>query len=275
MLVGMAAVVGVGLGFGSAALVNRGAGEPTAAPNATSTPTDNASYDYYRSMMTGAYGGASMMGGSYAWMMGSSGYEWMMGGTQAPAWMTGSWLPGFMMGASADPGQVMGRFWANAPGARVSAADAARLATEAPAGASVDAGANRITFSGHVVHVAVVASPHAADERFEIAGLIDPTLVIPSGGVVTVEVINADSDSAHGLVVTGATQTPSAVPMMTAAPAFSGAALWFLGASTSAGLHEGTITFSADHAGSYTYLCPVPLHSQHGMMGTLIVGTGS
>jgi plastocyanin len=61
------------------------------------------------------------------------------------------------------------------------------------------------------------------------------------------------------------------MPMMTARPAFTGSALWFLGNPTSAGMHAGTLTFTATTPGTYHYLCPVPGHAQKGMAGTLAV----
>jgi len=61
------------------------------------------------------------------------------------------------------------------------------------------------------------------------------------------------------------------MPMMTARPAFAGSALWFLGNPTAAGLHEGTLTFTAATPGTYHYLCPVPGHAQKGMTGTFTV----
>jgi hypothetical protein len=61
------------------------------------------------------------------------------------------------------------------------------------------------------------------------------------------------------------------MPMMTAGPAFSGSALWFLGEPSSAGLHVGTLRFTAATAGTYEYLCPVPGHAQRGMVGSFVV----
>lgn len=61
------------------------------------------------------------------------------------------------------------------------------------------------------------------------------------------------------------------MPMMSARPAFQGGAVWFLGYPTSAGVHTGTLTFTAYTAGTYTYLCPVPGHAQKGMAGTFVV----
>lgn len=235
----------------------------------TSTVASSA-YSYYRSMM-GGYGRGSMMGGSYDWM-GSSGYQWMTGGVHAPGWMTGGNLPGFMMGSGNDPGRAMGQFWANAPGPRVSSAEATRLGDETPAGATVDRGARRISFVGNDPHLVVLASPSMPAERFRIAGMTNPTVVVPLGATVTVEVVNADSDMAHGLVVTADSAASSAMPMMVGPPVFSGAARWFLGESTSAGMHDGSLTFTASRLGTYQYLCPIPGHAQEGMAGTFVVG---
>ncbi len=59
--------------------------------------------------------------------------------------------------------------------------------------------------------------------------------------------------------------------MMSAAPAFDGATLWFLGEPTSAGMQIATLSFTAATAGNYQYFCAVPGHAQKGMIGTFIV----
>lgn len=58
---------------------------------------------------------------------------------------------------------------------------------------------------------------------------------------------------------------------MTARPAFTGSALWFLGDPTSAGMHAATLAFTAATPGTYRYLCPVPGHAREGMTGTFTV----
>ena len=55
-----------------------------------------------------------------------------------------------------------------------------------------------------------------------------------------------------------ASQDTTWMPMMTARPAFTGSALWFLGNPTSAGMHAGTLTFTAATPGTYQYLWPRP-----------------
>ena len=166
----------------------------------------------------------------------------------------------------------MGRLFADAPGPRVSAAEATQLSDETSAGATVNTAANTIIFSVNTAHLVAVASPAGGpDETSRIAGMVNPTITVHNGAQVTIEVVNADPDTAHGLVVTGIGSATSWMPMMTSPPAFSGAPLWFLGNPTSAGMHAGTISFTADRPGTYQYLCPVPGHAQKGMVGTLIV----
>jgi rusticyanin len=271
-VIGTVAITAAGL----AALT--GCGTTTKATAASATPaaamSGGSAYAYYQTMMGRLYGGGTMMGGgSYSWMMGAAGYQWMMGGAAAaPAWMRGQALPGFMMGTASDPGQVMGSLFASAPGPRVSAAQAAQLGSQVPAGATLDRAANRIIFTGTSVRLTVLASPaDGPDETFRIAGLTDPAITVPAGAQVSIDVINADPDTAHGMVITAGGNTTSPMPMVTAHPAFPGSAVWFLGSPTPAGMHAATLSFTATTAGSYRYLCPVPGHAQEGMTGTFTV----
>jgi rusticyanin len=285
-LAGVAVFAAAGLGAGVAIAVTGSSGQPTApaaaaSPAAYSTP----SYSWYQTMMSGRYAsgtGTSMMGGtsngSYGWMMSQAGYRWMTGdGTASPGWMAGGALPAAMMGsgmmgAGTDPGKVMGTLFAGAPGPRVSAAQATALGSQVPAGAQVSKAANTITFTSATVRLAVIASPSGGpDETFRAAGLANPRIIVPAGARVTIQLVNADPDTAHGLVITAGSAVGSWMPMMTARPAFTGAALWFLGNPTSDGMHEGTLAFTATSAGTYKYLCPVPGHAREGMTGTLTV----
>ncbi len=269
--IGAAAIAAAGLGAGAAITA---CGSSAQSPAAAATP-GGSSYSYYQSMMGRLYGGSagSMMAGtSYGWMMGGAGYRWMMGGLAAPAWMRGHALPGFMMGTSRDPGKIMGQFWAKAPGPRVSPRQATTLGSQIPAGATVSRARHQVTFSSATVRLTGVASPAGGpDDRFRIAGLVNPVIVVKSGARVTIQVVNADPDTAHGLVVTTGGARSAWMPMMTASPAFTGSALWFLGNPTSAGMHAGTLSFTASTPGTYRYLCPVPGHAQKGMTGTFTI----
>ena len=276
----VAAVAAAGLGAGAAISACGSAGQAPAA--------GGAAYSYYQSMMRrldgGSAGGAgSMMGGgvqsgqpSAGSMMGNSGYRWMMGGRSAPEWMRGHALPGFMMGSGTDAGKVMGALFANAPGTRVSPAQAARLGNQVPAGATVSRAEHRITLSGRSIRIVVLASPSGGPgETFRVAGMVNPAIVVTAGARVSMEVVNTDPGNANGLVVTGGRAGSAWMPMMTARPAFPGSALWFLGSPTAAGMHAGTLSFTAAVAGTYRYLCPVPGHAQEGMAGAFVVSAAA
>ncbi|MTE16793.1 sulfocyanin-like copper-binding protein [Nocardia aurantiaca] len=166
-----------------------------------------------------------------------------------------------------DSGTAMGARLRDAPGPRVSHKDAARLGAQTPAGATVDPGRNSIVFTGADVRLVVLASPVMPAEDFRIAGLIDPTVIVPAGAHVSMQVINADDDMAHGLVVT---RNPFPMTMMTS-PAFRGAEALALGDASPAGMHTQTIDFTADTPGGYRYVCPMPGHAEKGMSGAFIV----
>jgi rusticyanin len=287
VLAGVAVLAAAGLGAGVTIAAAGSSGQPPTPAAASASPAAYTApgYSWYQAMMSSHYGngtGTSMMGGtshgSYGWMMSQAGYRWMTGsGTASPGWMAGGTLPAAMMstgmmGGGTDPGKVMGALFANAPGLRVSAAQAAALGSQAPAGAEVSKAGNTVTFTTTTVRLAIIASPSGSpDETFRVAGLVNPRIIVPAGARVTIQIVNADRDTAHGLVITASGVTGSWMPMMTARPAFTGAALWFLGNPTSAGLHEGTFTFTATTPGTYRYLCPVPGHARKGMTGTLTV----
>jgi hypothetical protein len=276
----VAAIAAAALGAGAAI---SGCGSAGPAPAA-----GGAAYSYYQSMMRRLDGGSgggtgSMMGGgaqpgqqSGGSMMGGPGYRWMMGGRSAPEWMRGHALPGFMMGSATDAGRVMGALFANAPGTRVSPAQAARLGNQVPAGATVSRAEHRITLSGMSIRIVVLASPPGGPgETFRVAGMVNPAIVVTAGARVSMEVVNADPGNANGLVVTGGRAGSAWMPMMTARPAFPGSALWFLGSPTAAGMHAGTLSFTAAGAGTYRYLCPVPGRAQDGMAGAFVVSAGA
>ena len=277
ILAGAAVIAAAGLGTGVAVAAGGSHGQPAASAVAYSSP----GYSWYRSMMSGYYGngtGSGMMGNSsYEWMMSQAGYRWMTGsGTASPGWMTGArpsaMMGTGMMGNGSDPGKVMGSLFANAPGPRVSTAQAAALGNQVPAGAQVSRAGNTITFTTAQVRLTLLASPAGGpDETFRAAGLVNPRIIVPTGARISIQLVNADPDTSHGVIITASDANASWMPMMTARPAFTGSALWFLGNPTSAGMHEGTITFTAATPGTYHYLCPVPGHAQEGMVGTLTI----
>jgi rusticyanin len=265
-IVGVAVVVGVGLCVTLAVAFDSGSHSPGMMGSGGSGGSMSS---YYQSMMK-RYDGGSMMGGS----TGSTSYSWMMGGANAPGWMSGGALPASMMGTNTNAGEVMGQLFANAPGPRVKLTEATRLGNQVPPGATVDRSNDQISFSSSVDDLVVLANPSGgAHETFRIAGLVNPRITVKSGARVSIELVNADADSADGFVVTTNGSASSPMPMTSAAPAFNGSALWFLGNSTTAGMHTGTFAFTANKEGTYQYLCPVPGQSRDGMNGTFVVSS--
>ncbi|MFE3757593.1 sulfocyanin-like copper-binding protein [Nocardia tengchongensis] len=177
--------------------------------------------------------------------------------------------PGTMMGG--DPGRVMGSKLRDAPGPRISRPDAVTAGAQDPVDAVVDRVRGTILATGSEVHLIIVASPNMPEENFRSAGMTNPTIAVPTGTRVSIQVVNADDDMAHGLVVTG--DSAAGMPMSNASPAFPGAGVLALGTPTAAGLHTQILTFTADRVGLYRYLCPIPGHAQRGMAGTFIVGS--
>ena len=196
-------------------------------------------------------------------------FHWMTGAGTAPGWEAGRDLPTFLLPWSGEgPGRYVGWLFSGAPGPRVSEAAEKRISGQVPAGATVDAAAGTVSFSGAAVRLDAVALP---THRFVLAGLPDPTVVVRAGARVSVEVVNEDPTSAHGWVVAKKGASSSWMPMARTTPGFPGSALWFLGDPTAAGAHLGTVSFRASTPGTYQYLDPVPGNAKRGMNGTLVV----
>lgn len=144
------------------------------------------------------------------------------------------------------------------------------LGEQEPAGASIDARTDTVTFHTTTVSFTVVAiAPGKPDMTFTIAGLINPAIVVPQGARVTVRFINNDNDEAHGWLIT-ASGPPFGFGQPDR-PAIAGAYAGVIGDPTAAGDGANTIIFTASDAASYQYICPMPGHAQMGMHGWFTV----
>jgi rusticyanin len=152
----------------------------------------------------------------------------------------------------------------------LSAARTRALGNQVPVGASVDKASDTITFTSRTVSFTVVAVPPGGpDMTFRVAGLTDPTIVVPRDARVTVQFINGDSDEAHGWLVTD--EQPPFSFGQPRVPSISGAFSGVIGDPTASGQGARTFTFQAGAAGTYQYICPMPGHAQMGMHGAFIV----
>jgi rusticyanin len=179
-----------------------------------------------------------------------------------------------MNSGDATLGQFIGRqagtaMAGNAP-VTVTPTELTALGDEMPAGAHVDACSNRITFSTPTVSFVVEAAPSTnPDMTFRVAGLVNPSIVVPAGAQVDIEFVNADSDEAHAFVITTDAPPYHFRPDATTAFAFSAAGP--IGDPTSAGHGARYLSFVAATPGTYHYLCPMPGHAEMGMTGLFIV----
>jgi rusticyanin len=152
----------------------------------------------------------------------------------------------------------------------VSTSQAKALAEQSPSDASINRSTRTITFTASTVSFTAVAiPPFGPDMTFGIAGLTDPTIIVPVNAQVTVHFINADTDEAHGWIVT--THQPPFTFGQTVIPAIPGAFAGILGDPTPSGDAAETLTFRATTPGTYQYLCPMPGHAQMGMHAPFIV----
>lgn len=182
----------------------------------------------------------------------------------------GVYGPGMMGG-----GGMMGVGGPGTATASVGPSEAMQLGQATPAGATIDRAASTVTFTSPAVALVVLAAPSdGPDETFRIAGLTNPTIVVPQGARVTVELINADGGMPHNWLLT--TAEPPFGPMsMMMTPVLAGAATGTLPEASASSMPATSITFVAPASGRYTYLCSVPGHAEKGMYGRLIVLGGN
>ncbi len=197
---------------------------------------------------------------------------WRVGGPLpygAPGGMMGGGVGG-MMGGGAT---MMGGTGSANGSTRISAASVAALVRQGETGARIDRAADTITYRGRTALVVALASPHGAPNMtWEIDGLVNPTIRIPAGTRVTVDLVNTDWGYWHGFELT---PTPPPYPDM----AMMGIANQFLLmplperttqnlATAQYATRSGRFTATR---GTYYYLCPVPGHAQQGMYGKLVI----
>lgn len=141
-------------------------------------------------------------------------------------------------------------------------------------GVTINRATNTITYRGHhdlLVPLAAPAALHLKGMQWEIDGLINPTVVVPSGARVTVDLVNADQGYLHGFEVTTARAPFGEMAMMQGAVAFPGAFIMPISPESHGGAPHAQTVFTTTASGTYSYICPVPGHAALGMAGTLRV----
>lgn len=154
-----------------------------------------------------------------------------------------------------------------------------------PPGVEVLPAQNEIVVNASGATLLVEASPvwYPESGNFFLAyGLVDPTFVVPPGGVVSFVVINMDNE-AHNLAVTSLAPPYDYMPMMGGGMMGSGNGSAWLGIAPmlpgivayhgNQTLYDETgVTVTFAQSGVFRYLCLYPGHAEMGMYGNIIVG---
>lgn len=209
-------------------------------------------------------------------------------GWSGPGWNSGPWMGQGMMGqgvmGEGVMGEGMGGAMDNYPvtqgwgGKVLSYAEAQDYIAYGASHGTADAKANSVTFTGGDAVINLIAvQPGHDDQTFELHGLTNPTIIVPRGASVQLNLLNMDyGDNMEHTVVISAEPPPYPyMAMMYLAPLEAPPMPELPWRSSDnvktaqyAALGE---TFVAGAAGTYWYVCPTPQHAEEGMYGKFIV----
>jgi rusticyanin len=187
-----------------------------------------------------------------------------------------------MGGQGMGPGMMFG--YANRPaypgwgGGLLDYRRAAAYIQEGDQIGTVNKEGNTITYSGKDITINMVAvQPEHEDQTFEVHGLTNPTLVVPLGAIVHLNLVNMDygNNMEHGIVITPAPPPYPFMSMMATGPGLARVMPLLPWRSNKAvsDAHYAMLgaTFMAQERGTYWYLCPTPQHAEKGMFGKFVV----
>jgi len=181
-------------------------------------------------------------------------------------------------GASDQPGYGMmgaGRAWQATT--EINLNNAEELLAATTKSAEVQKSGNIVVFHGDKIAITMVAvQPRYPDTTFEVAGLVNPTLVVPAGSKVTLTLINMDYGPRmnHGVVITEDRPPYPIFGMMGIPDAYIG--IQVLSPRNSANEQSAlyptaSVSFTAPEPGTYYYLCQYYDHASRNMYGRFIV----
>ncbi len=158
---------------------------------------------------------------------------------------------------------------------RLSSAQVNSLIAQSERGVKINHSTNTIVYSSSKVSLVPLAAPaalHIPGMQWEIDGLINPTIVVPKGASVNVNLINADKGYMHGFEVINASPPFSQMAMRQGPRAFASSFIMPIPPENTLGQFSSSSTqFRAVSKGTYYYICPVPGHAALGMAGKFIV----
>lgn len=157
---------------------------------------------------------------------------------------------------------------------RLSSAQVNVLVKHSEQGVKINHKANTITYTSSQVSIVPLAAPVALNipgMQWEIDGLINPTVVVPKGAAVKINLINADKGYMHGFEVTTASPPFREMAMGQGSGTFSSSFIMPILPENASGQASRSTQFNATTSGTYHYICPVPGHAALGMAGKFIV----
>ena len=135
-----------------------------------------------------------------------------------------------------------------------------------------------VRFRGPDVTIDMVAvQPGHPDGTFEVRGVTNPTLVVPAGATVHLNLVNMDygHDMEHGVVMSAAPPPYGGYAMMLSGPGLARIAPpipWRSSEDLAKSSYAGAgTTFIAPPPGIYWYICQTPGHAAKGMYGKFVV----
>lgn len=140
----------------------------------------------------------------------------------------------------------------------------------AQANAQVDETANSITYTGSNIKIVMLGGPEEADEKFVVAGLVNPTVYIPKDATVTLELVNADEGMPHAFEITTAAPPYYYMTMMSGG-VYPGSYIRTLPVANADKYPVAEVAFQADTAGTFYYICQYPGHAAEGMYGVIVI----
>lgn len=157
---------------------------------------------------------------------------------------------------------------------RLSPTQVNSLIIQSERGVKIDRKTNTITYTTSQVFIVPLAAPaalHIPGMQWEINGLINPTVIVPKGATVKVDLINADKGYMHGFEVTTASPPFSEMAMRQGSRAFASSFIMPIPPENGYRQVSRSTRFDTNSSGTYYYICPVPGHAASGMAGKFIV----
>ncbi len=182
---------------------------------------------------------------------------------------------GYGMGPGMMGGMMGGYGWQGFRQMNYSTAE--QLLTQTASASRVDKAKNQVSFSGDRIEIAMAAvQPGFPDTTFEVSGLVNPTIIVPAGALVTLDFVNMDYGNrmTHGVVITPIPPLYPVLSMMGMPDTLVGVPILpprQLKDTARSLYAESSVTFRVPPPGTYYYLCQYYDHAYKGMYGRFVV----